>query len=74
MVIPMIDEPDPLTEMISWSDADWLSLREALGVELSVERIRDILKFAERCGGLESALEALEQAAIERETTDRHAA
>jgi hypothetical protein len=57
----MVDEPDPLTEMLSWSDDDWMSLRETLGVDLSADQIRTILRFAESCGGLEEALDALEQ-------------
>lgn len=65
----MVDEPDPLTEMLSWSDDDWMSLRESLGVDLPADRIRMILQFAESCGGLEEALEALEQI-----TSDKRAA
>ncbi len=65
----MVDEPDPLAEMLSWSDEDWTALRESLGVDLSADQIRTILRFAETCGGLEEALEVLESA-----TSDKRAA
>lgn len=70
----MIDEPDPLAEMLTWTEEDWQSLREALGVDLPVARIREILRFAETCGGLENALEALEAAALEADPNDKRAA